>query len=144
MKTHATTQSEITRAWHLVDADNQVLGRLASGIAQKLLGKSKTYFTPQLDCGDYVVVINSDKIALTGKKLLQKTYWRHSNYPGGFKSITFGEQLKKDSRQALLWTVSKMLPKNKLRDQRLSRLKVFKDDKHIYQDKFKDLKNGKK
>ncbi|MCX6816905.1 MAG: 50S ribosomal protein L13 [Candidatus Beckwithbacteria bacterium] len=139
MKTYATKQTDIKREWHLVDADNQVLGRLASAIAQKLLGKNKPYFTPQLDCGDYVVVINSDKISVTGKKLLQKTYWRHSNYPGGFQSITFGEQLKKDSRQALLWTVSKMLPKNKLRDARLCRLKVFKTDQHIYQDKLKKV-----
>lgn len=135
MKTYVTKQSDIKRQWHLIDADKQILGRLASRITGLLLGKNKPYLSPNLDCGDYVVVINSDKIEVTGKKLLQKSYWRHSNYPGGFKSITFGEQLKKDSRQALSWTVYKMLPKNKLRDPRLNRLKVFKDEKHIYQDK---------
>lgn len=135
MKTHTTTQKEIKRAWHLIDAQDQILGRLASRIACLLIGKNKVYFSPNLDCGDYVVVINSDKITMTGKKLLQGSYWRHSNYPSGFKSITFGEQLKKDSRQALAWTVSKMLPKNKLRDPRINRLKVFKDEKHIYKDK---------
>jgi len=141
MTTAVTKQKDIQRSWHLVDARNRVLGRLASSIVAKLIGKTKPYFTPNLDCGDYVVVINSDKLVLTGKKAGQKKYWRHSNYPGGFKSITFGEQLKKDSRQALLWTVSKMLPKNKLRDQRLKRLKIFKDERHIYQDKFEHAKN---
>ena len=135
MKTYITKQADIQRAWHLLDAQGQVLGRLASRISVLLQGKTKPYLSPNLDCGDYVVVINSDKITVTGKKLLQKSYWRHSNYPSGFKSISFGEQLTKDSRQALIWTVSKMLPKNKLRDPRLNRLKVFKDEQHIYQDK---------
>ena len=137
MSTPATKQKDISRAWQLIDAKEQILGRLASQIARVLIGKTKQYFSPNLDCGDYAVVINCDQIKLTGKKALQKTYWRHSNYPGGFKSISFGEQLKKDSCQALHWTVYKMLPKNRLRDGRINRLKAFKDDKHIYQDKIK-------
>lgn len=136
MTTYATKQSDIKRAWHLFDAKDQVLGRLATQVAVKLIGKHKPYFTPNLDCGDYVVIINSDQIVVTGRKKDQKSYYGHSNYPGGFKSITIGEQLKKDSRVALKLTISKMLPKNKLRDPRLNRLKIFKDDKHIYQDKF--------
>jgi len=137
MTTYATKLSDIKRAWHLVDAKDQVLGRLATQVAVKLIGKHKSYFTPHLDCGDYMVIINSDQIAVTGRKKEQKSYYRHSNYPGGFQSITIGEQLKKDSRVALKLTISKMLPKNKLREPRLNRLKIFKDDKHIYQDKFR-------
>ena len=136
MTTYATKLSDIKRAWHLFDAHDQVLGRLATQVAVKLIGKHKPYFTPHLDCGDYVVIINSDQVAVTGKKKDQKSYYGHSNYPGGFKSITIGEQLKKDSRHALKLTISKMLPKNKLRDPRIARLKIFKDDKHPYQDKF--------
>lgn len=139
MKTYATKQSDIKRAWYLIDATDKILGHLANEICFKLLGKDKAYFSPNLDCGDYVIVINSDKINVTGKKLLQRFYYRHSNYPGGFQAISLGEQMNKDSRQALNWTVSKMLPKNKLRDPRLARLKIFKDDKHIYQDKIKKI-----
>ena len=140
MTTHVTKLKDIKRAWHLVDAKDQVLGRMATQVATKLIGKSKPYFTPQLDCGDYVVIINSDKVVLTGNKKDQKNYYRHSNYPGGFKSITIGDQLEKDSRKALTWTISKMLPKNKLREPRLSRLKIFKEANHLYQDKFKSEK----
>ncbi|MFH0942858.1 MAG: 50S ribosomal protein L13 [Candidatus Beckwithbacteria bacterium] len=136
MTTSITKLKDIKRTWHLVDAKDQVLGRLSTQVAIKLIGKTKPYFTPQLDCGDYVVIINSDQIALTGNKKMQKSYYRHSNYPGGFKSITLGDQLAKDSRQALKWTISKMLPKNKLREPRLNRLKIFKDANHLYQDKF--------
>lgn len=137
MITHVTTQKEIKRAWHLVDAKNQILGRLSTGIANKLMGKHKVYFTPALDCGDYVVVINSDSVAVTGRKLLNKIYHSHSNYPGGHKEITLAEQLKKDSRKVIAHAVSRMLPKNKLRDPRLNRLKVFPGAEHIYMDKFK-------
>lgn len=137
MTTYSTKQSDIHRAWHLIDAKDQVLGRLATQVAVKLIGKHKPYFTSHLDCGDYVVIINSDLVAVTGRKKEQKSYYGHSNYPGGFKSITIGEQLKKDSRVALKLTISKMLPKNKLRDPRIARLKIFKDDQHPYQDKFK-------
>jgi large subunit ribosomal protein L13 len=136
MKTHVTTPKDIKRTWHLVDAKDQVLGRLSTQIAQKLIGKDKVYFTPALDCGDYVVVVNSDAIAVTGRKMANKTYYRHSNYPGGLKSITLEKQMDKDSRKIIEWAVSSMLPKNKLRDPRLRRLKVFKGAEHNYQDKF--------
>ena len=137
MTTHATTAKEIKRDWHLVDAKGAILGRLATGIATKLIGKHKVYFAPNLDCGDYVVVVNSDAVAVTGRKLMQKIYHRHSNYPGGHKEITLAEQLKKDSRRVIELAVSRMLPKNKLREPRLNRLKVFPSSEHIYQDKFK-------
>ncbi len=142
MKTYSTTPKDIKRAWHLVDVKDQVLGRIATSIAQFLIGKNKPYFTSHLDCGDYVVVINSDKVQVTGRKQKQKIYYRHSNYPSGLKQITFEEQLKKDSRKIIFSAVKNMLPKNKLRDMRLNRLKVFKDDQHIYQDKLKKEKNA--
>ncbi len=137
MKTYSTKKSDIKRQWHLFDAQDQVLGRFATQIAILLQGKNKPYFTPHLDCGDYVVITNSNEIKVTGRKSQQKTYYRHSNYPGGLKSITFDKQLKKDSRKIIVWAVKSMLPKNKLRQPRLLRLKVFKNDQHIYQDKFK-------
>ncbi|MFC1627112.1 50S ribosomal protein L13 [Patescibacteria group bacterium] len=137
MKTFSTTPKDIKRDWHLVDAKDQILGRLATKVSKLLIGKNKLYFTPHLDCGDYIVLINSDNVQVTGRKAQQKTYYRHSNFPGGLKSITFEEQLKKDSRKIIENAVKKMLPQNKLRDPRLRRLKIFKNDQHIYQDKFK-------
>lgn len=138
MKTYSTKPSDIKRIWHLVDVKDQVLGRIATDIAQKLIGKTKPYFVTHLDCGDYVVVTNSDLVQVTGRKPKQKIYYRHSNYPSGLKQITFEEQLKKDSRKIIVSAVKNMLPKNKLRDKRLTRLKVFKNDKHIYSDKLKE------
>jgi len=142
METHSTTPKDIKRDWHLIDARDQILGRMCSRIAQILIGKHKPYFTSHLDCGDYVVVINSDQIKVTGRKAAQKTYYHHSNYPGGLKTITFEKQLQKDSRKIIERAIKNMLPKNKLQEPRLRRLKVFKDDKHIYQDKFKKDKKG--
>lgn len=143
MKTYSTKTSDIKRSWHLLDAHNQILGRLATQIAQLLQGKTKPYFTPHLDCGDYVVVINSDTVKLTGRKAQAKTYYRHSGFPGGLKAVTFNQQLKKDSRKLIEWAVNNMLPKNKLRSSRLRRLKVFKTDQHIYQDKLKHAPSTK-
>jgi large subunit ribosomal protein L13 len=140
MKTYATKQSDIKRSWHLIDAKDQVLGRLATRIAILLQGKNKPYFTAHLDCGDYVVVINSDQVALTGRKADQKIYYRHSGYPGGLKSVSFKQQLAKDSRKIIESAVKNMLPKNKLRRQRQRRLKIFKTADHIYQDKFQSAK----
>lgn len=136
MKTFSTTPKDIKRAWHLIDAKDQVLGRLATGIAQKLMGKHKTYFTSHLDCGDYVVVTNSNLVATTGTKSLQKVYYSHSNFPGGLKKVAYQKQLKKDSRKIIENAVNSMLPKNKLRSPRLRRLKVFVGTDHTYQDKF--------
>lgn len=136
-KTPVTRLKDIKRNWHLIDAGGQVLGRQASKIAQLLIGKNKVYYTPSLDCGDYVVVINANKVKVTGKKLKEKIYYRHSGYPGGLKEISFEEQLKKDSRKIIQWAVRNMLPKNKLRKKRLARLKVFVGEEHGYEDKFK-------
>jgi len=136
MKTFVTTPKDIKRAWHLVDVKGQVLGRIATRIAILLQGKSKPYFVSHLDCGDYVVVTNSDLVAVTGRKSTNKLYYRHSGYPGGLKTTTFAQQLKKDSRKIIISAVTNMLPKNKLRSDRLKRLKVFPTDQHTYQDKF--------
>lgn len=122
----------IKRAWHIIDVQNQILGRVATQISRWLIGKQKVDYLPNLDGGDYVVVINSDGVKVTGKKELNKFYYRHSNYPGGFKQISVHEQRVKDSRQLIVHAVSKMLPKNKLRADRLQRLKVFKGSQHPY------------
>ena len=137
MKTYTPKIKDIKRSWHLVDLSGQVLGRAASKIAQILQGKHKVYYTPHLDCGDFVVAVNSDKIKVTGKKLKEKTYFRHSGYPGGLKAVTLEQQMAKDSRKIIEWAVKNMLPKNKLRQPRLRRLKVFAGDNHPYKDKFK-------
>ncbi len=122
----------ITRNWHIIDAKGQILGRLSSQIARLLIGKNKVDFAPNLDGGDYVVVTNSDHVKLTGKKEFNKLYYSHSQYPGGFKTITVHEQRLKDSRTLIIHAVSKMLPKNKLRQDRLQRLKVFPGSEHPY------------
>ena len=137
MKTYSPKKSDIKHCWHLVDIKGQVLGRTATQIAVLLQGKNKPYFTNHLDCGDYVIVINSDQVEVTGRKSQQKIYYHHSNYPGGLRSINFAKQLIKDSRVIIRRAVKNMLPKNKLRQQRLKRLKIFKTDDHIYQDKLK-------
>ena len=145
MKTKVTTPKDIKRQWHLIDVNGQILGRVASQIAQLLIGKNKVYYSPNIDCGDHVVVINSAKIQVTGKKDKQKMYYSHSGFPGGFKELRYDQQMIKNPNQIIIRAVKNMLPKNKLRSDRMTRLKVFVDDKHIYEDKFnnsnKDLKN---
>lgn len=135
--TYSTTPKNIKRTWHLIDLKGQILGRTATKIAVLLQGKHKPYYTPHLDCGDYIVAINSDKIKVTGNKLKNKIYFRHSGYPGGEKLIPLNKQLAKDSRKVIHLALKGMLPKNKLRALRLKRLRVFKDSTHNYKDKFK-------
>jgi len=137
MKTKQIKKSEIKRAWHLIDFNNQVLGRTATKIASLLIGKHKVGLTPHVDGGDYVVVINSDKLKVTGKKLSDKVYQRHTGYAGSLKELTLNELMQKDSTKVVWKAVRNMLPKNKLRKSRLKRLKIFKDDNHLYKDKFK-------
>jgi len=138
VKTYITKAKDIKRKWHLVDAQNQVLGRLATQIAQLLIGKNKPYYVSHLDCGDWVVVINSAKVRVTGKKRKQKIYYRHSGYPGGLKALTFDQMMERDSRKVIQHAVAGMLPKNKLQKQRLKRLRVFKEAEHDYQKKFEN------
>lgn len=136
-KTKTTKVSEIKRVWDLMDAQDKILGRLSTEIAFLLIGKNKPYYVPHLDCGDYVVVTNASKIKVTGRKKEKKLYYRHSGYPGGFRAISFEEQMQKDPRKIIRYAVSGMLPKNKLRAKRLARLKIFTDEKHPYGDKLR-------
>lgn len=136
-KTKVTKASEIKKSWHLVDAKGKILGRLASQIAKILMGKDKPYYSPHLDSGDFVVVINAAEVEISGRKRKQKLYRRHSGYPGGFRELTFTQLMKRDPREVIRQAVGGMLPKNKLRDRRLARLKIFTDDQHPYQDKLK-------
>ena len=136
MKTKVTQKSEIKRQWHLLDARVESFGRLAVKIAAWLQGKDKIYYTPALDSGDFVVVINARQLKSTGNKLEQKIYTHYSGYPGGLKKISLQEQLLKRPELVIKKAVSGMLPKNKLRDCRLARLKIFKAEKHPYDEKF--------
>ncbi len=129
-------KAENKRKWHLFDASKENFGRLASKIAILLQGKNKVNFTPHIDGGDYVVVVNSDRLKYTKDKDKKKIYYRFSGYLGGIKSITLGDQIKKDSRKVIRDAVRNMLPKNKLRARMLRRLKIYKDDHHPYEDKF--------
>ncbi len=116
---------ENSREWHKFDASKQPLGRIASEVAKLLMGKHKAFFTPHMDCGDYVVITNSDKLKLTGKKIEQKYYFRHSGYASGAKEVPVKRQLGKDSRKVVELAVKRMLNDNKLRAKRMKRLKVF-------------------
>lgn len=129
-KTEWAKPDEIERKWHLIDAGDQVLGRVATQIASLLIGKHKVNKSPNMDCGDYVVVINSANVKVTGRKGVQKMYRRHSGYPGGFKEITFDKQMKKDSTFVITEAVKNMIPKNKLRDGRMLRLFVYDGATH--------------
>ncbi len=133
MKTYTARASGIKREWYLVDAEGKTLGRLASEIAKILRGKHKPIYTPHLDCGDYVIVINADKIRVTGKKLDQKIYYRHSGYPGGLKSISLRAQLKKHPTRVLRAAVWGMLPHNRLGRAMIKKLKVYAGDSHPHQ-----------
>jgi large subunit ribosomal protein L13 len=137
MKTHSLKAKEIKREWHLIDAKDKVLGRLASQIAQLLMGKHKPYFARHLDCGDFVVVINAKEVKVTGKKEKQKIYYRHSGYPGALKETTLGQMRKKYPERIIIKAVEGMLPKNRLKDEMLTRLKVQAGEDHPYQSKFK-------
>lgn len=133
----AKQKIEIKRNWHLIDVDGQNVGRVATRIATVLMGKHKPTFVPHIDAGDYIVVINTDKIKISGNKAEQKTYFHFSGYPGGLSRTSYKDAFKKDSRWVLKTAVFGMMAKNKLRDQMIKRLKMFKNDKHPYGDKFK-------
>lgn len=130
MATYSAKAADIKRNWFVVDASGKTLGRLASRVAAVLKGKTKPIYTTHVDTGDFVIVVNADKIHLTGKKLDQKTYYRHSGYPGGLKSITAGKLMKAKPERVLKMAVEGMLPKTRLGKQMLSKLKVYAGDKH--------------
>jgi len=133
MVTTQPIKDQIEKDWVLVDAENKILGRLASKIASILKGKTKPIFTPYLDTGDFVVVINAQKIKLTGKKLKDKIYYHYSGYPGGMKSITPKELLQKKPEEVIRKAVWGMLPKNSLGRQMLTKLKVYPSKEHPHQ-----------
>src|SRR6266404_9673829 len=133
MKTYSAKPGEITREWYLVDADGLTLGRLATLIADTLRGKRKPQFTPHVDTGDFVIVVNAEKIHVTGSKLDQKMYYRHSGYPGGLKSRTLREQLDRRPTEVLRKAVKGMLPRNKLANQQITKLKIYVGPEHPHE-----------
>ena len=137
--TKPTKTSEIERNWQLVDVSGKTLGREATAIAQMLIGKSKPYFARNMDCGDYVVVLNAKEVKLTGKKETDKVYTRYSGFPGGLRKTTAAEMRVKKPTEIVRHAVSGMLPKNKLRDSMLKRLYVFAGSEHTYKDRFKEV-----
>ncbi len=133
MATYSPKASEIERDWHLVDADGMVLGRLASEVAKLLRGKHKPTFTPHLDTGDHVVIVNADKVVLTANKAESKLVYRHSGYPGGLRTQTYGEKLARRPDQAVRDTVRGMLPKTRLGRAQIRKLKVYAGPNHPHQ-----------
>jgi large subunit ribosomal protein L13 len=133
MKTYSLKKEEVQRNWFVVDATDRVLGRVATKIADKIRGKDKPTFTPHTDGGDYVIVINAEKIKVTGSKFDNKMYYRHSLYPGGLKSQTFKELNEKNPKRIIEEAVKGMLPKNKLGKSMIKKLKVFRGPNHDHE-----------
>ena len=132
MKTYSQKASDIQREWWIIDAKSLPLGKLAVVIADKLMGKSKVTYTPHVDNGDYVVVINAKDLKVTGEKMTDKHYYRHSGFPGGLTDLTLAEVVEKDPTLAIEQAVKGMLPKNKLQADRLARLRVFPGAEHAH------------
>ena len=132
MKTYSQKPAEITREWWIIDASTMPLGRLSAIIADKLMGKSKVTFTPHTDNGDYVVVTNAKELKVTGTKLTDKHYYRHSGYPGNLKDLTLAEIIERDPAFVINHAVAGMIPHNKLQPERLKRLKVFPGADHTH------------
>ena len=133
MKTYSTKPEDIEREWWIVDAEGKTLGRLASEVARILRGKHKPYYAPHLDCGDYVIVINAEKIHVTGRKLDNKIYYRHSGYPGGLKRMTLREMLQRRPTRVIRKAVWGMLPHNRLGRRMIKKLKVYAGAEHPHQ-----------
>jgi large subunit ribosomal protein L13 len=146
MKTYSAKPSEVTREWYVVDASEVPLGRLATQVATLLTGKGKPMFTHHIDCGDHVILINADNLVVTGNKLEDKIYYRHSHFPGGLKETQLKDKLAKDSTEVIIKAVRGMLPVNKLRPERLVRLRVYAGSEHGHEaqkPKAFSLKEGK-
>lgn len=133
MRTFSPKDSDITREWHVIDATDVVLGRLASHAAVLLRGKHKPIFAPHIDTGDFVIVINADKVALTGNKLKDKRAYRHSGYPGGLRSVAYGDLMAKHPEKAVEKAIKGMIPKNSLGRKTLSKLKIYSGPTHPHQ-----------
>ena len=132
MKTYSTREADIKREWHVIDATDQILGRLATRIARLLMGKHKPIFSPNMDTGDYVIVTNASKIRVTGNKTRQKIYYRHTGYPGGHKFVSYEDMMQKSPEKVIEMAVRRMLPKNKLARDMLKKLKVFRGPEHTH------------
>ena len=132
MKTYSVKASDVKREWHVIDAADQVLGQVSTQAAKLLMGKHKAMFSHHLDTGDYVVVINAEKVKVTGKKLSQKIYYRHSHYPGGLKAVSLQKLLADDPTKVIEHAVRGMLPHNRLEAPMLKRLRVFRGEAHPY------------
>ncbi len=143
MKTYQPKHKDIKRNWHMIDVKDEVLGRMSTGIVKLLMGKHKPTYSDHMDMGDYVVVINAQKVRVTGSKRKQKVYQKHSGYPGGFKEISFEKMITEHPERVIELAVSRMLPNNRLRDKRMRRLKVFAEADHTFKNKFKDIKKEK-
>ena len=130
MKTYSTKASDIQRQWHVLDASGKILGKLATQAAILLLGKHKPIFTPNLDTGDFVVIINAEKVRFSGRKEEKKVYYRHSGYPGGLKSVSLEEMMQADPTRVIQKAVKGMLPTNRLRAVRMKKLKVYVGEAH--------------
>jgi large subunit ribosomal protein L13 len=133
MKTWNAKPANVERQWYVVDAEGQTLGRLATRVADTLRGKRKPTYTPHVDTGDFVVVVNAEKIAVTGAKLQQKLYYRHSGYPGGLRSRTLAEQLERRPAEVIRKAVKGMLPRNRLGRAQLGKLKVYAGPEHPHE-----------
>jgi large subunit ribosomal protein L13 len=133
MKTYVATPKDRERNWLLVDAEGQTLGRLATQIADALRGKRKPAYTPHIDVGDFVIVVNAEKIAVTGNKLREKMYYRHSGYPGGLKKRTLSDMLERRPEEVIRLAVRGMLPKNRLARKQLTKLKIYAGPEHPHE-----------
>jgi large subunit ribosomal protein L13 len=129
-KTKVAKESELSRKWYVVDAEGKVLGRLASSLAGVLMGKGKPFFSRHLDCGDHVVVINAEKVRVTGNKMKQKMYYRHTGYPGGIKSESLEKRIQEKPERVIEDAVYGMIPKNRLGRKMLTKLKVYRGPEH--------------
>ena len=130
MKTYSTKASDIKREWHVIDASGEVLGRLATQVASLLMGKRKPIFSSNLDTGDFVIIINADKVRVTGNKAKQKVYYRHSGYPGGLKAVTLEKMMQTNPARVIEHAVKGMLPHNRLGAAMIKKLKVYVGDTH--------------
>lgn len=133
MRTFSIRKEDIDREWYVIDAEGETLGRLASRIATILKGKHKPIYTPHLDCGDFVIVVNAEKVRVTGRKMDQKVYYRYSGYPGGLSQISLRDQLNRHPERVLQAAIRGMLPKNKLGRQMIKKLKVYAGEEHPHQ-----------
>jgi large subunit ribosomal protein L13 len=133
MKTYSAKPTDVERKWYLIDAADAPLGRISTKVAKLLIGKDKPMFTKHIDCGDHVIIINSDKLVVTGKKETDKMYYRHSGFPGGLTETSLMAQREKDSTKIITHAIRGMLPVNKLRDARLARLKVYPTEAHMHE-----------